>query len=44
MTYLGCIFLLDVSILATIDDEKEEKIKVEEKVLEIHKHSWLSIT
>ena len=25
MTYLGCIFSLDVSIFTIIDDEKEEK-------------------
>ena len=53
MTYLGYIFLLDVPICTITDDEREEKRglrdwgilhKVEEKVLEIHKHCWFLIT
>ena len=55
-TYLGYMFLLDVSIFTTIHDEKEAKInssffkhffknsKVEEKVSESHKQCWLTIT
>ena len=55
MTYLSYIFRLDASISTTIDDEKEGKnkffnyfwgilLKFNEKVFEIHKHSWLSTT
>ena len=40
------IFLLDAFFFNTIDGKKKGKIllKLEEKILEIHKHSWLSIT
>ena len=48
MTYLSYIFLLDASILTTFHDEKKGNfwrilLKFEEKILEIHKHSWLSM-
>ena len=54
MTYLSYIFLY-ASIFTKINDEKKEKnqffkifwrvfLKLEDNILEIRKHSWLSIT